>query len=285
MTSERPSTSCWSACSTRRATSSGGRGPTPEHLKHGGRRRPYETQRDRDRPAARRHLPHADDRARRLRHRTAPAACSRWSRARSWSGPARSAPATGRPRRASGLRRLPVHRDHHARGRRPTAGRSTARSRCTGTQADRETHAKMGFHEGWGTCADQLERGSPRELARMRKADRRRRSSASTASCRRRAGPRRIRPAASLHGGWTLPYWDEVDGRGDGRELRQALRPAARAAGPTRFSPRTGPITEERDRAARSTPSPNMSPPRRPSRSPGRTASGWRATCRRRSRG
>jgi uncharacterized protein YndB with AHSA1/START domain len=23
-------------------------------------------------------------------------------------------------------------------------------------QADAETHAKMGFHEGWGTCADQL---------------------------------------------------------------------------------------------------------------------------------
>ena len=23
-------------------------------------------------------------------------------------------------------------------------------------EADRETHEKMGFHEGWGTCADQL---------------------------------------------------------------------------------------------------------------------------------
>jgi uncharacterized protein YndB with AHSA1/START domain len=23
--------------------------------------------------------------------------------------------------------------------------------------ADRETHEKMGFHEGWGQCADQLE--------------------------------------------------------------------------------------------------------------------------------
>jgi uncharacterized protein YndB with AHSA1/START domain len=23
-------------------------------------------------------------------------------------------------------------------------------------EADRETHAKLGFHEGWGTCADQL---------------------------------------------------------------------------------------------------------------------------------
>jgi uncharacterized protein YndB with AHSA1/START domain len=23
-------------------------------------------------------------------------------------------------------------------------------------EGDRETHAKMGFHEGWGTCADQL---------------------------------------------------------------------------------------------------------------------------------
>jgi uncharacterized protein YndB with AHSA1/START domain len=24
------------------------------------------------------------------------------------------------------------------------------------TVADRETHEKMGFHEGWGRCADQL---------------------------------------------------------------------------------------------------------------------------------
>jgi uncharacterized protein YndB with AHSA1/START domain len=24
------------------------------------------------------------------------------------------------------------------------------------TEADRETHEKMGFHEGWGQCADQL---------------------------------------------------------------------------------------------------------------------------------
>jgi uncharacterized protein YndB with AHSA1/START domain len=23
-------------------------------------------------------------------------------------------------------------------------------------EADRETHEKMGFHEGWGTCAAQL---------------------------------------------------------------------------------------------------------------------------------
>ena len=25
------------------------------------------------------------------------------------------------------------------------------------TVADRETHEKMGFHQGWGQCADQLE--------------------------------------------------------------------------------------------------------------------------------
>jgi uncharacterized protein YndB with AHSA1/START domain len=24
------------------------------------------------------------------------------------------------------------------------------------TEADREAHEKMGFHEGWGQCADQL---------------------------------------------------------------------------------------------------------------------------------
>lgn len=33
--------------------------------------------------------------------------------------------------------------------------RYTARV-CHWTQADRETHEKMGFHEGWGRCADQL---------------------------------------------------------------------------------------------------------------------------------
>lgn len=36
------------------------------------------------------------------------------------------------------------------------------RTRYTATalhrnEADRDTHAQMGFHEGWGTCADQLE--------------------------------------------------------------------------------------------------------------------------------
>ena len=34
--------------------------------------------------------------------------------------------------------------------------RYTARARHW-TVADRETHEKMGFHEGWGICADQLE--------------------------------------------------------------------------------------------------------------------------------
>jgi uncharacterized protein YndB with AHSA1/START domain len=34
--------------------------------------------------------------------------------------------------------------------------RYTARA-CHWTVADRETHEKMGFHEGWGQCADQLE--------------------------------------------------------------------------------------------------------------------------------
>jgi uncharacterized protein YndB with AHSA1/START domain len=33
--------------------------------------------------------------------------------------------------------------------------RYTARARHW-TAEDRETHEKMGFHEGWGTCADQL---------------------------------------------------------------------------------------------------------------------------------
>jgi uncharacterized protein YndB with AHSA1/START domain len=33
--------------------------------------------------------------------------------------------------------------------------RYTARVRHW-TVADRETHEKMGFHEGWGRCADQL---------------------------------------------------------------------------------------------------------------------------------
>jgi uncharacterized protein YndB with AHSA1/START domain len=28
---------------------------------------------------------------------------------------------------------------------------------CHWTVADRETHEKMGFHQGWSQCADQLE--------------------------------------------------------------------------------------------------------------------------------
>ena len=33
--------------------------------------------------------------------------------------------------------------------------RYTARARHW-NEADRETHEKMGFHEGWGQCTDQL---------------------------------------------------------------------------------------------------------------------------------
>jgi uncharacterized protein YndB with AHSA1/START domain len=34
--------------------------------------------------------------------------------------------------------------------------RYTARARHW-SKEDRETHEKMGFHQGWGVCADQLE--------------------------------------------------------------------------------------------------------------------------------
>ena len=39
------------------------------------------------------------------------------------------------------------------------AGEGRTRYRATAlhrNEADRDTHEKMGFHEGWGTCADQL---------------------------------------------------------------------------------------------------------------------------------
>ena len=45
--------------------------------------------------------------------------------------------------------------DRHVRGRGGGKTRYTARARHW-TAEDREAHEKMGFHEGWGRCADQL---------------------------------------------------------------------------------------------------------------------------------
>ena len=200
--------------------------------------------RDRDRPAPGRHLPHADDRPRRLRHRQGSAAAS-WTSLEGERMVWTSALGPGwRPNDPGpdGLRRLPVHRDHELRGRRPAARRSIARSPCTRTRPIAETHAKMGFHEGWGTCADQLG-----EVA-------------AGAGAMRRVVARLF---ASLDGVMQAPGGPEEDPTGGFRLWRLVVpaigtrRWASRwataspgrstccsAARPRRFSPPTGPITE-----------------------------------------
>ena len=84
-----------------------------------------------------------------------PAASSTWSRARRSSGPARSAPDTGRrpdPRIAADFPFTAiVTLEDAADGK--TRYNAVAMHQ---NAADAETHEKMGFHEGWGTCADQL---------------------------------------------------------------------------------------------------------------------------------
>ena len=85
-----------------------------------------------------------------------PAACSRWSTARSWSGPARSAPDSGPTRWATGCDSFPMTAivTLADAGNGKTLYRAVALHKDA---ADRDTHEKMGFHDGWGTTASQLE--------------------------------------------------------------------------------------------------------------------------------
>ena len=54
------------------------------------------------------------------------------------------------------LRMLPDDRDRHLRRRRQRQDRLQGRRAAQG-RADRDTHEKMGFQDGWGTVAGQLE--------------------------------------------------------------------------------------------------------------------------------
>ncbi len=110
----------------------------------------------RDRPAPWRQLPDPDDRARRFprgRHRLHP----RGRRGRADRLDQRAG-AGYRPNElpGRGLRRLPVHRDPSPSRTPATARPATPRGRSHRNEDDAKTHAEMGFHDGWGTCADQL---------------------------------------------------------------------------------------------------------------------------------
>ena len=113
--------------------------------------------RGRARPEARRHLPDADDGAGRLRHRDR----RRGLRLRGHRGRAivwTTALGPGwRPNEAGdadcgGFPFTAIVTFEDAPGGK-TRYHVIAKHR---TEADAETHAKMGFHDGWGTCADQL---------------------------------------------------------------------------------------------------------------------------------
>ena len=134
----------------------------PEHLKRWWAPRPYETPEVRDGPAARRHLPHPDDRARTASTPARQAGCFLemvegekmvWTSALGPRLPAR-------PRCGEGCGAFPFTAivTFEDAGDGKTRYRAVAMHR---NAADRDTHEKMGFHDGWGTCADQLE-----ELAR-----------------------------------------------------------------------------------------------------------------------
>ncbi len=58
--------------------------------------------------------------------------------------------------RLGALGQAVLHRHHHPRGQMAGAARRyTAVARHWNAE-DREAHEEMGFHEGWGQCADQL---------------------------------------------------------------------------------------------------------------------------------
>ena len=65
-----------------------------------------------------------------------------------WCGPTRSCPATGRRRQGFFTAVMTLE----PRGERPCA----RPWRCIATKHDRNQHAEMGFHDGWGTVLDQL---------------------------------------------------------------------------------------------------------------------------------
>ena len=115
----------------------------------------------RDRPQARRKFPTRMTGPDGFDYSGTRAASSRWSRAKKSCGPARSAPATARtnsPTKAAAAFRSP----RSTPSRMPATARPAISRRCSTRKAEeREAHDAMGFHEGWGTCADQLAK-SPR---------------------------------------------------------------------------------------------------------------------------
>ena len=93
-------------------------------------------------------------------------------------------------------------------------------------------------------------------------------------------GPEEDPTGGFRFGGWTFPFWDEI---GDAAMGEAFAKPFDLLLGRKTYEifAALWPYQQDEIAGIRSTPPPNMSPPPRPSRWPGRTASGWRATCRR----
>ena len=149
----------------------------------------------RDRPAPGRSVPVRAPSARRRREPLRPVAISKSCRFAGWCGPTRCVPATGRRRRGffTAVMTLEPHGD-------ATLCTAVAMHR---NEADRNHHAEMGFHDGWGTVLDQLGAYAPTDATTERcthaqrcpppiALSRRRRRGAQRLVLRRR--PRAVRP-------------------------------------------------------------------------------------------
>ena len=120
----------------------------PELLKQWFAPLPYTTPVGRDRRAAGRRQPHRHARPRRQGH-AQPRRLSRGrARTSGWSSPTPT-PKRGSRREKPFMTVILTFEDEGGKTR------YTARVRHW-TVADREAHEKMGFHQGWGICTDQL---------------------------------------------------------------------------------------------------------------------------------
>ena len=142
-------TSSSRATSPRRPTSCTAAGPSPSCMKQWFAPKPWTTPHAETRRARRRVQPDRDARPRRPGVAEPAASTSRWCRTGASSPPTPTSRAWEPS--AKPFMTWILTFDDLGGGR----TRYTARARHW-SEADREAHEKMGFHEGWGSCTDQL---------------------------------------------------------------------------------------------------------------------------------